>query len=126
MRKKDMRVHKEHNSSSQDENLHDDIHREGDLLVVSYLDNLCSMIINSESCVNVAIERLVKKLVLPIFEHPRPYKLQCLSERGKLLVGKQVMVVFTLGGYKDKVTCDVVPMKATSFCKGSRCKLIRR
>ncbi|RDX89946.1 hypothetical protein CR513_28244, partial [Mucuna pruriens] len=52
------------------------------------LGSLCSMIINEGSCVNVASERLVKKLALPTFVHPRPYKLQWLSERGELLVDR--------------------------------------
>ncbi|RDY13236.1 hypothetical protein CR513_01879, partial [Mucuna pruriens] len=59
-------------------------------------------ILDGRSCVNMASERLVKTLVLPTFVHPWPYKLQWLME-----------VAFTLGGYEDKVTCDVVPMEAT-------------
>ncbi|RDX93082.1 hypothetical protein CR513_24728, partial [Mucuna pruriens] len=38
------------------------------------LGNLCSMIIDGGICVNVATERLVEKLVLPMFAHPRSYK----------------------------------------------------
>ncbi|RDX88535.1 hypothetical protein CR513_29861, partial [Mucuna pruriens] len=60
------------------------------------LGNLCSMIIDWGSCVNVASERLVKKLALPT----------TLSEKGDLLVDKQVEVTFTLGAYEDRVVCD--------------------
>ncbi|RDX69777.1 hypothetical protein CR513_51064, partial [Mucuna pruriens] len=67
------------------------------------LGNLCSMIIDRGGCVNITSERLVKKLVLPTIVHPRPYRLQRLSEKEELLVDKQVEVTFTLGSYDDKV-----------------------
>ncbi|RDY05617.1 hypothetical protein CR513_10522, partial [Mucuna pruriens] len=90
-------------SSSEAESLSDGSHYEGDLLVVRrllnshvgeevetqrfhsrclILGNLCSMVIDWRSCVNVASEKLVKKLDLPTFVYPRPCKLQWLSERG--------------------------------------------
>ncbi|RDX77474.1 hypothetical protein CR513_42410, partial [Mucuna pruriens] len=43
------------------------------------------------SCVNIANERLVKKL--PTIIHPRPYRLQWLSEKGEFLVNN------AYGGY---------------------------
>ncbi|RDX85415.1 hypothetical protein CR513_33395, partial [Mucuna pruriens] len=70
------------------------------------------------SCANVASEGLVKKLALPTIVHPRSYRLQWLSEKRKLLMDKQVEVIFTLEGYEDKVVCDVVPMEATHFLLG--------
>ncbi|RDX76794.1 hypothetical protein CR513_43177, partial [Mucuna pruriens] len=78
--------------------------------------NLCSMIINGGSCVNVASQRLMKKLDLPTFAHPRPYKLQCLSEKEEEL--QQVEVAFTLSSYEDRVVCDVVLMEATHLLLG--------
>ncbi|RDY04733.1 hypothetical protein CR513_11515, partial [Mucuna pruriens] len=107
--------------SSEVECLSDDSHYEGYLLVVRrclILGNLCSMIINGVSCVNMASERLVKKLTLPIIVHLRSYRLHWLSEKGELLVDSQAEVMFTLGGYEDKVICDVVPMEATHFLPG--------
>ncbi|RDX75771.1 hypothetical protein CR513_44313, partial [Mucuna pruriens] len=107
-------------TSSESESLNDGSHYEGDLLVVRrlmnshvgekvetqrenifhsrslILGNLCSMIIDGGSCVNVASERLVKKLALPTIVHQRP-------EKGELLVDRQVEVMFTLGGYEDRV-----------------------
>ncbi|RDY13946.1 hypothetical protein CR513_01068, partial [Mucuna pruriens] len=56
------------------------------------LGNLCSMIIDCGSYVNVATQRLVRKLDLPTFAHPWPYKLQWLSDKGELLVDKKVEV----------------------------------
>ncbi|RDX99730.1 Retrovirus-related Pol polyprotein from transposon 17.6, partial [Mucuna pruriens] len=84
-------------TSSEAETLSDDSHYEGDLLV--------------RSCVNVSSDRLVKKLALPTIVHPRQYRLQWLSEKGELLLDKQAEVTFTLGSYKDKVVCHVVPME---------------
>ena len=41
---------------------------------------LCSLIVDGGSCTNVASSRLVSKLNLDTKPHPRPYKLQWLSE----------------------------------------------
>ncbi|RDX91634.1 hypothetical protein CR513_26356, partial [Mucuna pruriens] len=49
-----------------------------------------------------------------------------LCEKGELLVDKQVEVVFTLGTYEDKVTCDVVPMEATHLLLGRSWKFDKR
>ncbi|RDX83269.1 hypothetical protein CR513_35834, partial [Mucuna pruriens] len=81
------------------------------------LGNLFSMILDWGSC--------VKKLALPKFVHPRPCKLQCLSERGELLVGKEAKVTFTLSGYKDKVRVihDEVTNRFTFVHLGKRMML---
>ena len=42
---------------------------------------VCSVIIDSGSCTNVASTLLVEKLGLPTLPHPHPYKLQWLSYR---------------------------------------------
>ncbi|RDY05109.1 hypothetical protein CR513_11089, partial [Mucuna pruriens] len=70
------------------------------------------------SCVNVASERLIKKLALPTIVYPRSYRLQWLSEKRDLLVDKQAQVTFFLGAYEDRVMCDVVPMQATHLLLG--------
>ena len=48
----------------------------------------------------------------------KPYKLQWLSEVGEIIVNKQVLINFSIGKYKDKVLCDVVPMEATHVLLG--------
>ncbi|RDX97853.1 hypothetical protein CR513_19332, partial [Mucuna pruriens] len=75
------------------------------------LGNLCSVIIDGGSCVNVASERLVKKLALPTTVHPR-------FEKGDFLVDRQAEVAFTLGAYDDRVVCDVVPIEDTHLLLG--------
>ena len=73
---------------------------------------VCSLIIDGGSCTNVASTRLVRKLELQTIPHPRPYKLQWLSEKGELIVNQQVLVSLSIGKYQDDVLCDVVPMEA--------------
>ncbi|RDX89744.1 Retrovirus-related Pol polyprotein from transposon 17.6, partial [Mucuna pruriens] len=92
--------------------LSDCSHCEGDLLVVRrclILGKLFSTIKDGGSCVNVASERLLKNLALPIIVHLRLYRFQWLSEKAEFLMDKQV---------EDRVICDVVPMEATHLLLG--------
>ena len=73
---------------------------------------VCSLIIDGGSCTNVASTRLVEKLGLKTTPHPKPYKLQWLSDNGELVVDKQVLLTFSIGKYVDDVLCDMVPMEA--------------
>ncbi|KAK7379835.1 hypothetical protein VNO78_34255 [Psophocarpus tetragonolobus] len=50
--------------------------------------------------------------------HPRPYKLQWLSEGEEVQVKQQAIVSFSIGKYQDKVICDVVPMEASHILLG--------
>ncbi|RDX77477.1 hypothetical protein CR513_42393, partial [Mucuna pruriens] len=70
------------------------------------------------SCVNVASERLVKQLALSTTVHRTSYRLQWLSEKEELLMDKQTKVMLTIGGYGDRVVCDVVPMEALYLLLG--------
>ncbi|KAK7263636.1 hypothetical protein RJT34_31230 [Clitoria ternatea] len=74
--------------------------------------------IRSGSCANVTSQRLVKKMGLELIDHPSPYKLQWLNEKGEMVVNKQVLINFTIGTYRDEVKCDVVPMEATHILLG--------
>ncbi|XP_024006599.1 uncharacterized protein LOC112083100 [Eutrema salsugineum] len=51
-------------------------------------------------------------------KHPRPYKLQWLNDATELKVTEQVTVPFSVGKYRDKVLCDVVPMQAGHLLLG--------
>jgi hypothetical protein len=79
---------------------------------------VCSMIIDSGTCTNVASVTLVRKLGLNTIKHERPYQLQWLNECGVVRVNRQVMISFSVGKYKDEVLCDVVPMHATHLLLG--------
>jgi len=78
----------------------------------------CSLIIDSGSCVNVASTRVVDKLGLKTIPHAKPYEPSWLSGEGEIKVDKQVLINFSIGNYKDKVLCDLVPMEATHISLG--------
>ncbi|GAV65758.1 Asp_protease_2 domain-containing protein, partial [Cephalotus follicularis] len=82
-------------------------------------NKICSMIIDSGSCANVASTTLVTKLGLPTTSHPKPYKLQWLNDGNQLKVTHQVLLSFAIGEhYKDEVLCDVIPMDACHLLLG--------
>ena len=82
------------------------------------LENICSFIVDSGSCCNCCSTRMIEKLNLQVVPHPKPYKLQWINENGELSVDKQVEIKFSIGNYKDKVLCDVVPLKACHILLG--------
>ena len=82
------------------------------------LENICSLIVDSGSCCNCCSTRMVEKLNLQVVPHPKPYKLQWINESRELSVDKQVEVKFSIGNYKDKVLCDVVPMESCHILLG--------
>ena len=84
------------------------------------------MIIDSGSYANVASALLVKKLQLPILEHPKPYKLQWLNDSGEVKVQKQVFVSFSIRKYHDEIFCDVVPMYDSHILLGKLWQFDRR
>jgi hypothetical protein len=79
---------------------------------------VCSLIIDSENCANVASTTFISKLNLCIAKHIRPYRLQWLSDSGEMKVTKQVVVSFSIIKYVDKVLCDVVSMQASYILLG--------
>ncbi|KAL4367917.1 hypothetical protein GQ457_05G021280 [Hibiscus cannabinus] len=87
---------------------------------------VCFVIIDGGSCTNVSSTLMVEKLGLATTKHPRPYKLQWLNDGGELKVSKQVLIVFSIGKYKDEVLCDVVPMHAGHLLLGRPWQFDRR
>ena len=79
---------------------------------------LCSVIIDSGSCTNVASATMVENLKLTIQDHPHPYKLQWFNNSGEVQVTKQVLISFHIGKYVDEVLCDVVPVQASHIILG--------
>ncbi|KAH9649283.1 hypothetical protein KPL70_025926 [Citrus sinensis] len=84
------------------------------------------MIIDGRSCTNVASTIMVEKLGLPTLKHPQSYKLRWLNDSGEVKVNKQVLVIFRIGNYEDKVHCDVVPMQAGHLLLGQPWQFDRR
>jgi len=87
---------------------------------------VCSLIIDSGSCTNVASTLVVEKLCLPTSKHPNPYRLQWLNDCGDIRVTKQVLISFSIGKYKDEVLCDVAPMHAGHLLLGRPRQFDRR
>jgi len=79
---------------------------------------LFSLIVDEGSCANVTSSRLVSKQNLDTKPHPRPYRLQWLSEDEEVKMTQQVEVCLTIRRYNDKVLCDVVPMEVTHILLG--------
>nr|XP_043612552.1 uncharacterized protein LOC122584455 [Erigeron canadensis] len=80
---------------------------------------VCDLIIDGGSCANAALTYMVEKLELPTTKHPRPCKLQWLSEGSEVNVNRQVTIPFSIGSvYEDKIICDVVPMDACHILLG--------
>ncbi|XP_013624327.1 PREDICTED: uncharacterized protein LOC106330402 [Brassica oleracea var. oleracea] len=79
---------------------------------------VCKLIIDSGSCTNVMSYEASQKLGLTVVPHPSPYPLAWLNNGTEFTVSKQVLVSFSIGTYKDPVTCDVIPMDACHLLLG--------
>ena len=66
----------------------------------------------------VAMSRVGRKIEPTSIQAYRPYMLQWLNECGEMNVKKPVKVLFSIGKYRDKVLCDIVPMKACHLLLG--------
>ncbi|XP_073120147.1 uncharacterized protein [Henckelia pumila] len=63
---------------------------------------MCSIIIDGDSCTNVASCKLVEKLGLTLVKHPHPYRLQWFNDCAEVRVNKRVVVPFSIGKYVDE------------------------
>jgi hypothetical protein len=61
---------------------------------------------------------MVEKLELETTDHPSPYKVSWLQKGHQVSVTKQCLVEFNIGGYNDKVLCDVIPMDVCHLLLG--------
>jgi hypothetical protein len=68
------------------------------------------VIIESGSIENLVSTDMVEKLKLKTTAHPRPYKVSWLEKGHLVMITKQCLVEIKIGGYKDEITCDVIPM----------------
>ena len=72
---------------------------------------LCSLIIDSGSCSNVASTSLVEKLSLQTSVQPHPYNIEWLNQGNGLLVHSRCLVTFSIGkSYVGEVWCDIIPI----------------
>jgi hypothetical protein len=73
-------------------------------------DRVCKVIMDSGSIDNLVSTKMVEKLDLETIAHPNPYKVSWLQKRHQVTITKQCLVEFKIGGYKDEILCDVIPM----------------
>jgi hypothetical protein len=73
-------------------------------------DRVCKVIIDSGSTDNLVSTYMVEKLELETTAHPSPYRVSWLQNGHQVMVTKQFLVEFKLGGYRDEIFCDVIPM----------------
>ncbi|KAL4272481.1 hypothetical protein GQ457_13G015310 [Hibiscus cannabinus] len=109
---------KEEEDDTIEEEINENVDFPADREVLVINEKVCFVIIDGGSCTNVASTLMVQKLGLETAKHPHPYKLHWLNDGGELKVTKQVLILFSIGSYKDEVLCDVVPMHATHMLFG--------
>jgi hypothetical protein len=73
-------------------------------------DRVCKVIVDNGSTGNLISIEMVEKLELETIEHPSPYRVSWLQKGHQGNVTKQCLVEFKIGGYKDEILCDVIPM----------------
>lgn len=79
---------------------------------------VCKLVIDSGSTNNIVSREMVDKLSLIKFPHQTPYKVSWLNDDQSLIVNENSLVKFQIGGYKDRVLCDVLPMKCCHLLLG--------
>jgi hypothetical protein len=70
----------------------------------------CKFIVDSGRKNNLVSTEMVEKIELETIEHPSPYRVSWLQKGHQVNVTKQCLVEFKIGGYKDEILCDVIPM----------------
>jgi hypothetical protein len=81
-------------------------------------DRVCKVIVDNGSTDNIISTKMVEKLELDTFAHPSPYRVLWLQKRHQVNVTKQCLVEFKIGGYKDEILCDVIPMDVCHLLLG--------
>ena len=74
-------------------------------------DKVCKMIIDNNCFENLVSIEMVQKLCLETVPHPNPYQV-CGLRKGVIEVSQRCLVSFSISkSYKDKVWCNVFPMR---------------
>ena len=81
-------------------------------------DRVCKVIVDSGSTDNLVSTEMVEKLELETTDHPSPYKVSWLQKGHQVSVTKQCLVDIKIGGYNDKILCDVIPMDVCHLLLG--------
>ena len=87
---------------------------------------LCKVIIDLGSIDNIISLEAVNKLKLERLPHSCSYKVSWLNKGQQEVVNEQAWVEFNIGGYKDKILCDILPMDACHLLLGRPWKFDRK
>jgi hypothetical protein len=79
---------------------------------------VCKVIVDSGSTDNLISTEMVEKLELETTDHPSPYKVSWLQKGHQVNVTKHCLVDIKIGGYNDKILCDVIPMDVCHLLMG--------
>jgi hypothetical protein len=81
-------------------------------------DRVCKVIIDSGRTNNLVSTNMVDKLELETTAHPNPYKVSWLQKGHQVMVTNQCLVEFKIGGYRDEILCNVIPMDVCHILLG--------
>jgi hypothetical protein len=81
-------------------------------------DRVCKVIVDSGSTNNLVSTEMVEKLELETIEHPSPYRVSWLQKGHQVNVTKKCLVEFKIGGYKDEILYDFIPMDVCHLLLG--------
>ena len=82
------------------------------------MGKVCRVIIDSGFSYSIMSKEIVNKLKLTIVPHTNLSKVTWLNKGQHVLVYEKTWVEFSIGRFKDKVLCDVLPRGACHFLLG--------
>lgn len=81
-------------------------------------DKVYKVVMDSGSTDNMVSFEMVDKIKLVRIPHEAPYKVSWLNDNQSLVVNEKALSEFHIGGYRDKVLCDVVTMDCCHLLLG--------
>lgn len=79
---------------------------------VKFEDRLANLVIYNGSAINFIVQEVIDKLYWPTEKLLKAYNVT-FSNGSIIPVTLKCLVSFKIGGYKDKIWCDVTPMNIT-------------
>jgi hypothetical protein len=81
-------------------------------------DRVCKVIVDSGSTNDLVSMKMVENIELETVSHPSPYRVSWFQKGHQVIVTKQCLVEFKIGGYIDEILCDVIPMDVCHILLG--------